>query len=96
MDAKMNGLQINCPKKVERSFFLSLITNRKIMNEDYFKFYIDSLEVFAIQKWENLKINQKTAKLTKIKYNLNLTNFIIKIKVVMSAISNILKILILN
>ena len=50
MDAKMNGLQINCPKKVERSFFLSLITNRKIMNEDYFKFYIDSLEVFAIQK----------------------------------------------
>ena len=37
-------------KKVERSFFLSLITNRKIMNEDYFKFYIDSLEVFAIQK----------------------------------------------
>ena len=50
MDAKMNGLQINCPKKVERSFFLSLITNRKIMNEDYFEFYIDSLEVFAIQK----------------------------------------------
>ena len=50
MDAKMNDLQINCPKKVERSFFLLLITNRKIMNEDYFSFYIDSLEVFAIQK----------------------------------------------
>ena len=55
MDAKMNDLQINCPKKVERSFFLLLITNSKIMNEDYFSFYIDSLEVFAIQKWENLK-----------------------------------------
>ena len=32
MAANMNGLQINCPKTVERSFFLSLITNRKIMN----------------------------------------------------------------
>ena len=37
------------------------------MNEKYFEFEIDSLEVFAIQKWENLKKkNQKKTKLSKI------------------------------
>ena len=31
-------------------FFSYFILNREIMNEEYHSFYIDSLEVFAIQK----------------------------------------------
>ena len=47
----MNGLQINCPINVAWFFFLFLsFFHRKIMNEKYFEFWIDSLEVFAIQK----------------------------------------------
>ena len=39
MDAKMNGLQINCPKNVAWFFFLFLsFFHRKIMNEKYFEF----------------------------------------------------------
>ena len=41
------------------------------MNENCHKFYIDSLEVFAVQKMRKFEINQKTTiKLTKIKLNI--------------------------
>ena len=37
-----------------------------------YSFYIDSLEVFAIQKWEDLKINQKKKiKINKIQFEFN-------------------------
>ena len=48
------------------------------MNEKHFEFEIDSLEVFAIQKWENLK-KKKSKKNKIIKNKLKFEfNFIIK------------------
>ena len=61
------------------------------MNEDYFDFYIDSLEVFAIQKWENLKKkNQKKTQINKNKLKFEF-NFIIK-KIKIKLCKNIINI----
>ena len=39
------------------------------MNKDFFEFWIDSLEVFAIQKWENLKKNKINKNKLKFEFN---------------------------